>query len=198
MLVTRSIELDRMLLHSLATSTVKSGMVSRTPLWVTGTPTAAKSPCAAQVEPCCKRCTISFVATRGSGTNPNKKHKGKRTARAAREPKQRTKAPIHERTSANICSESLPSADIEVDKPIARPAIKKDAASKAEPARTFPAANGLRDCLSRKISATVSGRIRSKWVYSSSASANRNVLTSGCQPISKEAEHKTRNRTCDD
>lgn len=63
MVVTSNIELERMLLHSCASSTVKPGMVSRTPSWATGTATAAKSMDAADADPCCNRPTNAFMAS---------------------------------------------------------------------------------------------------------------------------------------
>src|SRR5580693_7579268 len=102
-----------MLLHSLATSMVNLGMVSLTPSCTTGTPTAAKSTRAAEADPCCRRLTSSFNTACGKGTRKNKKKRGKINDRETLEPKQRTKAPIQESTSATILIESCKSDDIE-------------------------------------------------------------------------------------
>src|SRR5579863_8275709 len=98
MVVISNIELDRMLLHSLATSTVKPGMVSMKPFCATGTPAAVNRIWAADVEPCCKSLTTLFNRNVGNGTIQNKKQSGKSNAFETRVPKQQTKAPIHHRT----------------------------------------------------------------------------------------------------
>src|SRR5208337_2983078 len=171
-------------------------MVSRRPSRVTGTPTAAKSPCAAQADPCCSRPTISFSTSCGSGTKPNKKHSGKRTDRETREPKQRTKAPTHDSTSATILIESFTSGGSEADHPLTKPATRTAVASKAEPVRTFGAIIGRRERHSRKIRAALMGRIRSMWVHASSRSASAKVSTKECHPTSKETAHRMANLRC--
>src|ERR1035437_339657 len=145
MVVTSNIELERILLHSCATSTVKPGIASLTPSCATGTPAAVKSTYADQADPCCNRCTISLSTSCGSGTNPKRKHSGKRTDRETREPKQRTNAPIQQITSANMPSESRTSEERE-DHPLTKPATKTAIASITEPVRTFEATIGRREC----------------------------------------------------
>src|SRR5579859_7915733 len=110
-----SIELERILLHSLATSSVNPGIVSITPFCTTGTPIAENSPCAAKADPCCKRRTIWVRINSGNGTKPNKKHNGNRTNRETREPKQNRKIPIHESTRAIISIERRTSEGKEPD-----------------------------------------------------------------------------------
>src|SRR5271166_5003094 len=90
MVVTNKIRLERMLLHSSATSSVSPGIVSRRPSCVTGTPAIAKSRLAAYAELCCKKLTMWFNANSGRGTNHNKKHRGKTQTREIRVPKQQT------------------------------------------------------------------------------------------------------------
>ena len=60
MVVTTNIRLERMLLHSRATSTVKPGIVSRVPSSATGIPTAEKSRWADVTDPSCSSLTIGF------------------------------------------------------------------------------------------------------------------------------------------
>src|SRR5258708_7763216 len=133
MLQTTNIRLERMLLHSLATSTVKPGMVSKTPSFATGTPTAANSTCAVKADPCCKRLTISFKTACGNGTSQNRKQRGKSNDRETREPEQRMKAPIHDSTSENILIESCMSEGIEADNPLPTPLTKTPLAPTMHP-----------------------------------------------------------------
>src|SRR5208283_3316375 len=75
--VTNNIRLERILLHSSATSSVSPGIVNWTPSCVTGTPAVAKRRLAAHAEPCCKKLTMWFNANSGRGTNHSRKHRGK-------------------------------------------------------------------------------------------------------------------------
>src|SRR5271165_4651793 len=100
--VTNNIRLERILLHSSATSSVSPGMVNRTPSCVTGTPAVAKRRLAAYAEHCCKKFTMWFNANSGRGTSHNKKHSGKTHTRERRVPKQQTNDPIHHVTTASI------------------------------------------------------------------------------------------------
>jgi hypothetical protein len=75
MVVTASSKLERMLLHSWATSTVNPGMVSCIPSCVTGTPLTAKSAWADAAEPSCNSLMIGFKRNPGKGTIQNKKQK---------------------------------------------------------------------------------------------------------------------------
>src|ERR1019366_4623733 len=165
-------------------------MVSMMPSCATGTPTAAKSAYAAKADPCCNKRTISLNATCGSGTNPNKKQRGKSNDRETREPKQRTKTPIHDNTRANILIESCSSDGSEADQTLTKPAAKTAIARRAEPARTFGVTIDRTDCHSRKIRAALTGRIRSMYVYSSFRSASAKVATRGRHPTSKETARR--------
>jgi len=196
MLQTTNIRLERMLLHSLATSTVKPGIVSKTPFCATGTPTAANNTCAAKADPCCKRLTISFKTACGNGTSQNRKQRGKSNDRETREPEQRMKAPIHDSTSENILIESCMSEGIEADQPLTKPVTKTAIASKRHPIRKFGTNIGLRDRHSKKIRAALIGRIRSTCVYSSSRSARAKVLTTGRHSTNKKIAHRRAKLRC--
>src|SRR3981189_2942747 len=98
MVVTINIKLDRILLHSAATSTVNPGIEISIPVWSTGTPAAQSSKWADAAEPCCSSPTIGFSMNSGRGTIQNKKHRGKSARLKARVQKQTIKAPIHHTT----------------------------------------------------------------------------------------------------
>src|SRR5271166_2655989 len=100
--VTNNIRLERILLHSSATSSVSPGIVNWTPSCVTGTPAVAKRRLAAHAEPCCKKLTMWFNANSGRGTNHSRKHREKTYIREIRVPKQQTNDPIHQMTTANM------------------------------------------------------------------------------------------------
>src|SRR5579863_8067074 len=106
MVVTARMRLERMLLHSGATSSVNPGICTNMPSCVAGTLVSQKSRCAACTEPCCKRRTITFKANSGSGTSQNKKQRGKLERRKARVPKHSTKAAIDQSTKESIFSVS--------------------------------------------------------------------------------------------
>src|ERR1039457_675522 len=80
MVVTTSIRLDRILLHSRATSMSSPGMDSMIPSCVTGTPTARNMIRADTADCCCKNSTIQFKANSGMGTTKKRKQEGKKTA----------------------------------------------------------------------------------------------------------------------
>src|SRR5258708_1700375 len=197
MLQTTNIRLERMLLHSLATSTVKPGMVSKTPSFATGTPTAANSTCAVKADPCCKRLTISFKTACGNGTSQNRKQRGKSNDRETREPEQRMKAPIHDSTSENTMMESGVWKVRKHDNPLKKRKTKPAIASKRHPIRTLGANIGLRDRHSKKIRVALIGKIRSTCVYSSSRSASAKVLTRGRHSTNKKTTHRRAKLRCD-
>ena len=68
MVVTTSIRVDRILLHSRATSILRLGIDSMIPSCVTGTPTARNMIRAATADCCCKNSTIRLKANSGMGT----------------------------------------------------------------------------------------------------------------------------------
>jgi hypothetical protein len=103
---------------------------------------------------------IQLNRTFGNGTKPNKKQRGNRTDREALEPRQSTNAPIHHTTRANILIESCVSAGSEDDQASVEQAIKIAATKKAEPVRTLRANFARRNRHSKKIKATLMGRIR--------------------------------------
>ena len=78
MVVTSNMRLERMLLHSRATSMFRPGMDSKIPSRALGTPKAENSSSAAIADPRCNNCTIRTNATDGMGTIQKRKHKGKR------------------------------------------------------------------------------------------------------------------------
>src|SRR5271170_2543369 len=101
MLVTKRNRLERMLLHSRATSMFNPGMERILPCCETGTPTDKNRNRAAKAEPCCRDCTILINANAGRGTIQKRKARGKSNERLTRVPKQKTKAAIHHSTSAS-------------------------------------------------------------------------------------------------
>src|SRR5271165_3403898 len=191
MLVTTSIKLDRKLLHSWATSSRSPGIDRVKPSCVTGTPAAENSRLAESAEYCCQMATILFNACAGIGTSQNRKHRGNRNTRATRGPKQNTNDPIHQITTASIPKESRVSLDkpaIQREQPAIRIAIAKRAESTAVGSNP-----GFNPAHSVKIKAALTGRIRSKWVYSSARSARARALDNWCQPITIETAHKRAN-----
>src|SRR5580698_9383124 len=101
MVVTTSIKLERMLLHSFATSTVKPGMVRKKPSCDTGTPTTVNRSSAVKADHCWRNVMMRASMNEGIGTIHKRKPSGKRKVRAARVPKHRTKAPAHQLTTAS-------------------------------------------------------------------------------------------------
>src|SRR5260370_35617255 len=108
MVVTTSIMLDRILLHSRATSISSPGMDNMIPSPVTGTPTAQNKIRAAIADCCCKNSTIQLRANSGMGTIKNRKQRGNRKDRKTSTPKQSITLPIHQVTSAHMLSDTQP------------------------------------------------------------------------------------------
>ena len=77
MVVTTSIRLERILLHSRATSISSPGMDNMIPSCVTGTPTARNMIRAANADCCCRNSTIQLKANSGMGTIQEQKAKRK-------------------------------------------------------------------------------------------------------------------------
>src|SRR5271163_5023841 len=132
MVVTTSIKLERMLLHSFATSTVKPGMVRKKPSCETGTPTTVNRSSAVNADHCCRNVMMRASINEGIGTIHKRKPSGKRKVRAARVPKHRTNAPAHQLTTASmerVSRVSGPSAGPHFD----NAAITADSRQKASP-----------------------------------------------------------------
>src|ERR1700733_452405 len=170
MVVTSSIELERMLLHSCDTSTMRPGMLSTTPSWDTGTPTAEKRTCAVNAEPCCKRVTTAFKSDDGNGTSQNKKQRGKSKVRAACDPRETIQVPIQKSSSANMRIESWTSRGRVEERTTAKMATRAAIVRNTEPARILgvdiPSREGhLREGDSRNIRAKLTGRINRMCVY---------------------------------
>src|ERR1700691_1011977 len=106
MLVSTSIKLGRMLLHSFATSRVKPGMVRKKPSCDTGTPTALNRNWAAKADHCCKKVMMWASTNSGTGTSHNKKPRGNMSVRATLFPKHKTNDPAHQITCARMSNES--------------------------------------------------------------------------------------------
>lgn len=83
-------------------------------------------------------------------------------AHEAREPKHRTKAPVHQRTSVIMPSESCTSDGSE-DHPRAKAASRMAMASKTAPMGTFGPSNGRREGHPLKIRTALMGRISRMW-----------------------------------
>src|SRR5271166_2240336 len=115
MVVTMSTRLERILLHSGATSRVSPGICTNMPSCVAGTRVIQKRECAACTDPCCKSRTTPFKANSGRGTSQNKKQRGNIERRKARVPKQRAKATITQITKARIFSVSSRSEERAAD-----------------------------------------------------------------------------------
>jgi aldehyde dehydrogenase (NAD+) len=190
MVVTSNIELDRMLLHSRATSTVKSGMCSSIPRCSTGTPAAMKRKRAEAAEPCCSRLTTGFSTKSGKGTIQNKKQRGKRARWKAAVPKQRITAAIHHRTSDSMLSESCTSGVRVLALDLTRKVIKAAMTSRTDPSFTLDPAKGAGDFqsgfLSKKIRTRLTGRISRMCVYCSSVRAKLNEEVRGPHQIARE------------
>src|SRR5271165_478783 len=193
--VINNIRLERILLHSLAISTVSPGIVSRTPSCVTGTRATAKSKRAAYADPCCKKLTIWSKANAGRGTNHSKKHRGKMQVRAILVPKLQTNDPIHHVTTASMATGnriSDPSWPTSPDPPPIVP-ITTAIISSAIPAREFGSGCAFRDLHSAKLKTIVMGRTRSMWVYPSFRSANPSALARVCHDTIREATNRKLN-----
>ena len=133
MVVTKSMELERMLLHSCATSTERPGIVSTNPSCETGTPAALNSQWAERAEPCCSRFMTVANADCGQGTSQNRKHSGKIKALATWDPRQRVHAPIQKRTSASMRQESCTSGSTTPSRATVKAATITDARISADP-----------------------------------------------------------------
>src|SRR5271166_1493712 len=190
-LLTSNTRLERILLHSLATSMFSPGIDSTTPSCPTGTRAVAKSRWAADAEPCCKKLTMRLKANSGTGTNHSKKHRGKTHIRKIRVPKQQTNDPIHYVTTANMLREScssvarLPTHHLPPIKPI-RTAIT----IRVRPVRKFGSRFAFRDRHFKQIRATLMGRIRRMCVYASFRSANPSIATRLCRHRTRETAHR--------
>ena len=78
MVVTTSIRLDRMLLHSRLTSISRFGIDSMIPSCVTGTLAARNMIRAASADCCCKNSIMRLRAKSGIGTIKKRKQRGNR------------------------------------------------------------------------------------------------------------------------
>src|ERR1035438_6251611 len=84
-----STQLERIPLHSLATSSVIPGMDSTTPSWLTGTPAIEKSSWAADADASAEALFSQFTAASGSGTMKTRNATGKAAAAIHFEPRNR-------------------------------------------------------------------------------------------------------------
>jgi hypothetical protein len=187
MVITNNIRLERILLHSRATSTVSPGIETRTPSREAGTPTAENSNHAAMAEPCCSQCTILTSKNEGMGTIQKRKHRGKIRERETPAPKQMAKAPIHIITKASIAAGSRKSELGDGRNDLLSTAIRKPAANRYNPA--LPLVRDGFDAAalhSEQIKAALIGRIRIMCVYESSCRARENVLVIGRHEIAAE------------
>ena len=111
MVVITNRQLERMLLHSFATSISSPVRERKIPFRWTGSPTARNSKVAIHADPCWSHPTITFNTTPGTGTSKNKKQRGNRKDRKARWPKQNTTLAIHQVTRVNMASDGRTSSD---------------------------------------------------------------------------------------
>jgi hypothetical protein len=112
MVVISSIRLERILLHTFATSSVNPGIESNKPSCATGTWTVTKSARAANADPYCRYSIIRSSAKDGRGTFQNKNQRGKIRERVTLAPKQSAKLPIHQITNDTILIERRTSSVI--------------------------------------------------------------------------------------
>ena len=159
MVVTTSIKLERMLLHSGATARIRSGMCNSRPRCSTGTRATTKRRYAAFAEPCCSKLTIASRTNSGRGTSQNKKHRGKSERRNARVPKQKIKAAIHQSTNADMFRERLVSTESD-SLHLATALIATATASNTEPIRTPDRSADAGDFQSKRVRAALIGIIR--------------------------------------
>ena len=80
MVVTTNIKLERILLHSLATSSVSPGTATKVPSWLTGMPAMVNSSTAADADPCCSKYTMWCKANSGMGTSHKQEKQWENTA----------------------------------------------------------------------------------------------------------------------
>src|SRR5580704_1862938 len=99
------------------------------------------------------------------GTIQNKKQRGKSARLRARVPKEKTKAPIHQMTSASMFRESRSSGRSEIAPNLAVMNVKAAATNKLEPIPKLDFVAGSGDFQSMKIKATLTGRISRRCVY---------------------------------
>ncbi len=157
MVVTSNMRLDRMLLHSRATSTFRPGIDSTIPARTFGTPKAENSSSAAIADPRCNNCTIFVKATGGMGTIQKRKQSGKRSVRARLVPKHRTNAAIHKITKAAMPTDNRNSAGNH----LVETAVRIPTANKHTPAGTSPDRVEYWDFHSDQINAALIGKMRS-------------------------------------
>ncbi len=191
--VTNSIRLDRMLLHSRATSTVTPGIEMNIPFCMTGMPNAAKSNRVAFADCCCRKTTIRSSANSGSGTRQNRKRRANNNRCEIRLPKQNTKEPSHQVTRAVMFIARWTSGDkLGVLHRLKQP-IRIDSSS--NPRAFFDPCAGaeLADFHSRKIKAAATGKIKRMCVYSSLFSASLKVLTTGRPQKTRETANRKTN-----
>jgi len=106
MLAISNITLERMLLHSRATSMFTPGIERTNPCCETETPINENMSREAVVDCACRNSTVLFSGRDGIGTIQKRNRRGKRNEREARVPKQTTKLAIHHRSSASMPTES--------------------------------------------------------------------------------------------
>ena len=174
MVVTTSIELERILLHSGATSSVNPGMWTNMPCCATGMPTAAKSKRADAAEPRCSRLTIGFIRKCGRGTIQNKKQRAKSDRRTARLPKQNRNAAIHHTTNASMFTASCTSGGRGTTRNLTTAVITNAIASSPTAMLRSRRDKDSGDFQSRNIRVALIGRISNMCVYCSSLSARAN------------------------
>src|SRR5580704_3876981 len=194
MLVSTNIRLERMLLHSFATSRVKPGIVRKKPSCDTGTPAAVNKSWAANADHCCRNVIMWASMNSGAGTSHNKKPSGNRKARATALPKHRTNAPAHQITTASMLNESRASGG-NPGPHSASMATVTDTTQIADPQRNPGLGEDLNSCRSRKISAATMGRTRRIWVYSSRFKAKEKAAASARHSAGMATPHNTANRS---
>src|SRR5437867_680545 len=190
MLPTNNITLERILLHSRATSMFTPGIERTTPCCETGTPINENMSRAATALSACKNSTALLSANDGIGTIQRRKTSGNISVRAARVPKHTAKLAIHHSTNASMLSESCTSSGMSAALHFAKPAIKTATNNKAEPMRKSAWAIGFCDLQSNKIRPALTGSIRNRCVYSSLCSARENVRASACHPTASDTTQR--------
>jgi hypothetical protein len=190
---TSNIRLERMLLHSCATSTFGPGMERKTPWNEVGTLAAENNSHAARADPHSNICTILTSANKGIGTIQKRKQRGKSRDRAAVVRKHRTNAAIHKTTIASMPIESRTSGTCQALHNVAETAIRIPTVSKDNPGHTFREDERCPVFRCEKINVMLTGRIRSMWVNSASRSAWAKVLNKGRHKIAEESSHRNAN-----
>src|SRR5947208_5795836 len=164
MLAINNITLERILLHSRATSMLTPGIERTNPWCETGTPINKNISRAATALSACKNSTTLLSANEGIGTIQRRNTSGNRHSREKRPPKQITKLAIHHSTTASMLSDNRPSSDRPTAHHLAQPAVKTAANSKSTLARKFARMAGFLDLHSRTIRLALIGSISSRWV----------------------------------